>query len=249
VRKVRDRIQPLEADEFLRLALETSSQAAASELAIKGLERSRTQHVDPEGEVLLLREVFKGHLHARRARSAHAIARKMVELGALPEVTHADLGRACAALGWWTRAAQAYRLAARFAPARRRALHWASCSAALHHGQRHEEALAALDRAIRWSTGTRPLHRAYAALIRLDQGQTVSDLETVASDLELSRSGEGYGRYVLGLLALARGDRPLGRRYLREFLKRNVGDPLREATLSAEIARARKALRGASVAR
>jgi tetratricopeptide (TPR) repeat protein len=222
--------------------METRSQPAAGELAKQGLAAGRTHDLDPEGEVLLLREVFKAHLHAQRVRSAHAVARKMVRLGALPEVTHADLGRACAALGWWTSASQAYRLAARFAPARRRALHWASCAAALHHAERHEEALAALERAVRWSTTTRPLHRAYAALIQLDQGRHVDDLEVVTSELEAARCGEGYGRYVLGLLALARGDRARARRYLREFVRRNVGDPLREATLAAEIARAKRTL-------
>src|SRR5688572_4230894 len=118
--------------------METRSQAAAGELAKQGLAHAKANELDPEGEVLLLREVFKAHLHAHRPRSAHAVARKMVRLGALPEVTHADLGRACAALGWWMSASQAYRLAARFAPAQRRALHWASCAAALHHARRHE---------------------------------------------------------------------------------------------------------------
>ena len=237
----------LGADDFLRLSMETRSQAAAGELAKQGLANAHANghanDLDPEGEVLLLREVFKAHLHARRPRSAHAIARKMVRLGALPEVTHADLGRACAALGWWTSGAQAYRLAARFAPARRRALHWASCAAALHHGQRYEEALAALERAIRWSTGTRPLHRAYAALVELDHGHSVDDLAELTQELAAARCGEGYGRYVLGLLAASRGDRREARRYLREFIRRNVGDPLREATLAGEIARARRTLR------
>src|SRR5688572_3291556 len=130
---------PLQADDFLRLAMESHSPSVAGELAKRGLERGQSQDVDPEGQVLLLREVFKSHLHARRQRSAHAIARKMVRLGALPEVTHADLGRACTALKWWTGAAQAYRLAARFAPARRRSLHWACCASALHHAGRHDE--------------------------------------------------------------------------------------------------------------
>jgi tetratricopeptide (TPR) repeat protein len=248
VRKLRDRMGPLEPDDFLRLAVGSQSPAAAGEFAKRGL-KSKPSDLDPEGAVLLLREVFRAHLHEGRPRSAHAVARKMVRLGALPEVTHADLGRACAALGWWGRASQAYRIAARFAPARRRALHWAACASALHHGQRHDEALAALERAIRWSTGTRPLHRAYAALVQLDQGHPVPDLETIVHDLELARCGEGYGRYVLGLLALAGGDARRARKYLREFVHRNIGDPMREATLAAEIARARKTLRDQRVAR
>jgi hypothetical protein len=229
---------PLVAEDFLRLAMEAASPAAAGELAQKGLDAG-AHATDPEARVLLLREVFKAHLHAGRPRSAHAVARKMVRLGALPEVTHADLGRACAALGWWLRAAQAYRLAARFAPAHRRALHWGACASALHHARRHDESLAALERATRWSTSTRPLHRGYAAVVRLDQGHPVPDLAAITDDLEGARCGEGYGRYVLGLLALAQGDTTRGQRYLREFIDRNAADPLRAATLAAELARAR----------
>jgi hypothetical protein len=197
---------------------------------------------DSEGAVLLHREIFKAHLVAGRPRSAHAIARKMVRAGALTEVAHADLGRACAALGWWIRAAQAYRLAARFAPARRRALHWGACGSAFHHARHHDEAIAAFDRALRWSTTTRPLHRAQSVLVRLDRGEKVEDLDGVVADLELARCGEGYGRYVLGRLVIAGGDRRKGTTFLREFLRRNVGDALREATLAGEIRAARRLL-------
>ncbi len=228
-------------EEYLRLAMAATSPEQAVALAREGL--AVTPADDAEGKVLLEREIFKAHLIAGRPRSAHAVARKMVEAGALPEVTHADLGRACAALGWWGRAAQAYRLAARFAPARRRSLHWAACASAFHHAEQHENALAALDRALRWSTRTRPLHRAHAALIRVDRGESVEDLEALVADLEAAPCGEGYGRYVLGRLAFTAGDRRGGARFLREFLRRNVGDPLREATLAGEIHAARALLR------
>jgi tetratricopeptide (TPR) repeat protein len=217
----------------------TSPDEAASH-ARKGLAQIAAD--DAEGAVLLQREIFKAHLMSGRPRSAHAVARKMVRGGALPEVAHADLGRACAALGWWVRAAQAYRLAARFAPARRRALHWGACGSAFHHARHHDQAIAAFDRALRWSTTTRPLHRAQAALVRLDRGEKIDDLDGVVADLELARCGEGYGRYVLGRLIIAGGDRRKGAGFLREFLRRNVGDALREATLAGEIREARKLL-------
>lgn len=228
-------------EEYLRQAMAASSPEQAAALARQGL--AVTLASDTEGKVLLEREIFKAHLLAGRPRSAHAIARKMVLAGALPEVAHADLGRACAALGWWVRAAQAYRLAARFAPARRRSLHWAACASAYHHAAQHDNALAALDRALRWSTRTRPLHRAYAALVRMDRGETVDGLDALVADLEAAPCGEGYGRYVLGRLAFAVGNRREGARFLREFLRRNVGDPLREATLAGEIHSARSLLR------
>ena len=197
---------------------------------------------DTEGAVLLLREIFKAHLAMKRHRSAHAVARKMVTLGVLSEITHADLGRACAALGWWLPAAHAYRLAARFAPARRRALHWGACASAFQHAEAYPESLAALDRAIRWSSGTRPLHRAHATLVRIDRGEQIDDVAAVVAELECARCGEGYGRYVLGCLAMASGRKTDGRRWLREFVRRNAADPLKSATLAGEIRRARSLL-------
>ena len=249
MRKLRDRIGPLTADDYLRLAIHSASPTTAAAFAEKGL-RGTTEKLDPEVSVLLLREVFRAHLHARRLRSAHAVARKMVRLGALPEITHTDLGRACTALGWWVRAAQAFRIAARHAPARRRAMHWASVATALHHAGQSEDALSALERATRWSLTTRPLHRAYAALVHLDAGElpdTIDGLAEITRDLECARCGEGYGRYVVGLLYSVQGDDVRAMRHLRHFLRRNLGDPMREVTLAAEIHRARKTLRALRV--
>jgi tetratricopeptide (TPR) repeat protein len=242
VRKLRERLGPLDADDYLRLALGSASPAAAAVFAHKGLQGTPTV-VDPEVSLLLLREVFRAHLQARRVRSAHAIARKMVALGALPEIAYADLGRACAALGWWPQAAQAYRMAARHAPARRRAMHWEAVGTALHHARRPEDALAALERAARWALTTRPLHRAHAALVRLDGGVPEEALQGVLEDLETAPCGEGYGRYIAGLLRESLGDHAQARRHLRAFVRRNRHDATRAVTLATELRRAVKALR------
>lgn len=233
------------ADDYLRLAIQTGSPAAAGAYAEKGL-RDASEKVDPETMLLLLREIYRSHFYAGRLRSAHAVARKMVRMGVATEIAHVDLGRVCLSLGWWTRAAQAYRIAARNAPARRRAMHWSSAAIALHHGGDLEGALGALERAVRWSLGTKPLHRAYIALVRLDGGATADQLEGLPeciADLEVARCGEGFGRYVLGLLYAATGDDARARTSLRTFVKRNVGDPMRAHTLAAEIKRARATLR------
>lgn len=240
MRKSRERVSPPDPEDFLRLAA-ASSPEAAGQLAGTALKEHRG-NLDPEGALLLLREVFKAHLHANRPRSAHAVARKMVATGALQEIAHADLGRACSALGWWLRAAQAFRLAARFSPAQRRGIHWGACAAALHYGGRTEEALAALDKALRWSTTARPLHRAHAAMMRLESGQAVEDLEGLVEELRASRASEGYGRYVLGMLAQLRGQPEEARPLLEEFVRRNGADPLKRATLAGELARARRVL-------
>ncbi len=233
------------ADDYLRLALHTGSPDAAAVYAEKGL-RFASDRVDAETRVLLLREIYRSHLFARRVRSAHAVARKMVRLGVAQEIAHVDLGRACMALGWWQRAAQAYRIAARNAPASRRALHWFSAGIALHHDGRFDEALGALERAVRWSIGTRPLHRAYEAVVRLDAGEevdSITDLAERMTDLEAARCGEGFGRYVLGLLCAETGDLAGARRNLAAFVRRNRADPMRAVTLAHALRRARRCLR------
>ncbi len=233
------------ADDYLRLAIRTGSPVDARGYAERGL-RTVGDAMDAETRLLLLREIYRSHLYARRLRSAHAIARKMVRIGVAQELAHADLGRACAAMGWWVRAAQAYRIAARNAPASRRSLHWAQVGTALHHAGQFDEALSAYERAVRWSLGARALHRAQSMLAQVDRGddpQAVEGLHALLDELHDARCGEGYGRYVRGLLHLSLGETDEARRNLVAFLKRNVSDPMRATTLSAEIRRARLTLR------
>lgn len=237
----------MDAADYLRLAMASSSPREAMRLAIEGLAHAdealaRGEEDDAESRLLLLREVFKAHLREGRPRSAQMVARKMTRLGALSEVAHADLGRACAASGRYEHAARSYRLAARFAPANRRATHWSATAMALWNARQPDEALAALERAERWSTTTRPLHRAQHAMIELSRGRAVSELAAVTADLDASRAGEGYGRFVLGMIAHYRGERERARPLLLEFVSRNSNDPLRVATLAGELARAREAL-------
>jgi len=250
VAKARDSFElAADSSDYLRLAMAAEDPRRAAALARQGLERaeeatSRGEEDDPESRLLLLRELFKAQLRANRPRSAHAIAKKMTRVGALAEVANADLGRACSALGWFEHAARAYRLAARFAPANRRATHWAASAMALFHGGHSDESLAALERALRWSTQTRPLHRAQVALVELTRGVAVPDLAAIIADLDASRAAEGYGRYVLGSIAMLQGDRARGESLLKEFIARNASDPMRAATLAGELSRARSALRG-----
>lgn len=244
MRKQRD----LSADDYLRLAIGTGTPAEAALLAARGLRQDGAGEaaIDPETRLLLLREIYRAHLHARRLRSAHAVAKKMVKLGVATEIAHVDLARAAAALGWWPAAAQAYRIAARNAPAARRAMHWGAVAVALHHAGLLDDALSALERAVRWSLSTRPLHRAYAALVQLDAGRPVGELEQlgdVIHELACARCGEGFGRYVRGLLEAARGDDARAVEHLEHFLQRNGDDPLRSITLAAELRRARMTLR------
>lgn len=241
VRKVR----PTSAEDFLRLAAHTGSSTLAADYAKKGL-RSSGDRADPETTVLLLRELYRNHLSARRLRSAHAIARKMVRVGALQEFAYADLARAQAALGWWPRAAESHRIAARVAPASRRSIHWGFLALALDRQGRHDEALSAFERAARWSATNRPLYRAQHALSQLESGSSsssITDLDERVTELECARCGEGYGSFVLGLLYSHKQDPKRARRLLRQFVKRNASHPLRSVTLAWELRRARAELR------
>jgi tetratricopeptide (TPR) repeat protein len=244
VRKQHD----LSADDYLRLAISTGSPVEAAVLAERGLRRGGAgeEGIDPETRLLLLREIYRGHLHARRLRSAHAIAKKMVKLGVAVEIAHVDLGRAAMALGWWQNAAQAYRIAARNAPASRRAMHWGAVAVAFHHAGQFDDALSALERAVRWSLSTRPLHRAYTALVQIDAGRHPKEIEHLSEmiqELECARCGEGFGRYVLGLLQAARGEDVRAIEHLQHFIERNANDPLRSIALAGELRRARAMLR------
>ncbi len=203
--------------------------------------KTRGDEVDQESHLLLLRELFKATMREGHPRSAHAVARKMVRLGVMSEVANADLARASAGLGWFVSAAHAYRLAARYAPATRRALHWSSCAMALWHAERHDEANAALERAVRWSSTTRLLHQAQGMMVELSRGVHAKELTAVMADLELGAQAEGYGRFVLGWVKHRLGN-PDGLPFLKEFLRRNEHEPLRAATLRGEIAKAHLAL-------
>lgn len=233
------------ADDYLRLSVHSRTPTVGGDIAQRGL-RLAEAPMDADAHLLLLREIYRSHLYARRVRSAHAIARKMVRLGVMQELAYADLGRACAALGWWRKAALAHRIAARNAPATRRSLHWAHAGSAFQHGGFYEEALGAYERAVRWSLTQRPLHRGQRLVCLLDQGESAADLEELPEVLDMlteARCGEGYGRYVRGLLHHARGEFAEARLQLATFLKRNGDDPLKSTTLRYELARTRATLR------
>jgi hypothetical protein len=86
--------------------------------------------------------------------------------------------------------------------------------------RRYAEASAALERAARWGTHDKPLYRAHLALVRIAAGERVPrDLQTTIEDLAAAPCGRGYGRFVLGHLAYAAGEREAARRFLEAFLR------------------------------
>jgi hypothetical protein len=69
------------------------------------------------------------------------------------------------------------------------------------------------------------------------------DLRDIVQALEGARCREGYGEYLLGMIALTSGDRRKAAGLLRAFLRRNASlDAAKALTLREELRRARTAL-------
>lgn len=230
-------------EEYLRLALDAPTPAERARIAKLGLEAGSHHDLVPDTEVLLLRQVYLGHLDARRWRDAADVAMAMVRTGALKDVAHHDASRAFAALGDQRKAIAQQRSAARAAPPERRSFHYWALGTLLQFAGDYEAAEAALARGERWAHVDRPLLRAHRAWIRLEAGRAVEGLDAITDELERAKAGRGYGQLVLGMLRLAMGDERRAAVHLRAFLRRNAGaDPGKAVTLQEELRRARLAL-------
>jgi tetratricopeptide (TPR) repeat protein len=193
---------------------------------------------------MLLRQLYLSHYEQRRFDDALAIARQMLALRVLPDVCHHDIARAMAALGQIDAAVGELRLAARTAPARRRAFHLWTLGSVLFLNGRHELAEAVMQRALRWSTTERPLYAGHLALIRIARDQPPGDLVELIEQLAAAPCGQGYGRLVLGLLCERAGRAAEARSYLRTFLDRSrQGRPALALALAGEVELAEEHLR------
>jgi hypothetical protein len=135
------------------------------------------------------------------------------------------------------------RVAARRGPPSRRPFHWWTLGSVLFLEHRYSEAVAALERAVRWGTHDKPLYRAHLALVRLAAGEPVDDLQSTIDDLAAAPCGQGYGRFVLGHLAYAAGAWTSARRLLEAFIRRTeTSRPALGLSLGRELAMARATL-------
>lgn len=200
--------------------------------------------LDPETQSLMLRQLAQKRFEEGRYDDAVALGQRIVRLGVLVDMGHHEIARAHSARGRHMRAADAELLAARAAPAERRSFFWWSLATHLEHAGETDRALDALRRASRWATEAgRPLYRAHAASIRLGAGRAVRDLPSIVRSLEESPQAQGYGRYLLGLIAHHTHD-PRAAVHLRAFLRRHASsDAAVLKTLSVELAEARRLLR------
>jgi tetratricopeptide (TPR) repeat protein len=201
------------------------------------------EELDPDTHTLLLRQLFLAHFEARRFSEAVSIASQMAAVGAMQEVAYADLARAHQALDDLPSAIDAQRKAARAAHPSRRSFHY-WCLATLEHFDGDVPAARkTLARALRWAHADRALLEAHDAYIALSAGIAVDDLEVKISALGKSRAREGYGQWLLGMIAHEMGDSRRAAVHLRTFLRRLASaDPAKAFTLREEMRRARSIL-------
>ena len=235
-------LDPEAPEDFLWLALHAADAAKREKWARAGLAVDG-EELDPDTQVLLLRQLYLAHLDRRRLREAADIVRQMTAVGAMADVAHHDAARAMWALGDTEAAIREQRLAARAAPATRRSFHAWSLATWQHFAGDVDGALTSIRRARRWASRAAPLLRAHEAYIKLDAGRAVRKLDEILRELQRSRSREGYGQFLLGMLAFHMGDRRRAAPHLRSFLRRNASaDEAKALTLREELRRARLAL-------
>ena len=227
---------------LLQRAIAARTASARARYARKGL-ASRAP-LDRVTQSMLLRQLYLAHFEQEQFGKAHDVAEQMLELGLLPDVCHQDLARVLVVLGDVDAAADHLRLATRAAPARRRAFHLWTLGSVLFLAGRLVEAEGAMRRAVRWGTTDRPLYVAHLALLRLEQGEQVPRLEEVVEQLEEAPCGQGYGRFVLGMLCHHAGRPGDSERYLLSFVKRTrSARKALELSLAGELAIAEERLR------
>lgn len=242
MKRAREGASPVaSAEAFLQKAMAATSAAARARLARQGL-ASRAP-IDRVTQSMLLRQLYLALFEQRQLEAAREIAEQMIPIGVLPDVSHHDLARVLSALDDVDGAAGQLRLAARTAPASRRAFHLWTLGSVLYMARKYEGARSALLRAIRWSTSDRPLYEGHLALVSLAQHAKAEDLAGVISRLQEAPCGQGYGRFVLGMLCW-HAQRPQdAQRYLRAFVSRTrAGRPALRIALEQELALAEKRL-------
>lgn len=218
-----------DADERARLAREA--------LALDDPRRS------PDTTFLLLRQLYLAHLEHERHEPAIAVAREMLGVGVFADLAHNDLGRVHAARGDFRAAIAAQRDAIAAAPPERRSFQAFFLATLEQFSGDLRGALATVAKAERWAGRDRPLVRALGAHLRLEAGLAVPSLDEIVHELSRSKAREGYGQYLLGMLAHQMGDVRRAGVHLRAFLRRNAAiERAKRITLEEELRRARRIL-------
>jgi tetratricopeptide (TPR) repeat protein len=230
------------AEEYLQRALTAPDAPSRARWAQRGLALD-SEDLAPDTQVLLLRQLYLAHVEGRRFRKAIEVAGQMAAIGPLRDIAHHDAARVLAGLGETHEAIAAQRLAARHAPAARRSFQLWSLATLLHFAGEVDEALRVLRRAERWAHRDRAMIRAHAAYVRLGADLACPELSAIVTDLQKSQAREGYGQWLLGMIAYELGDHRKAAAHLRAFLRRHAAhDEAKTLTLREELRRARLAL-------
>jgi tetratricopeptide (TPR) repeat protein len=231
----------LSAEDILQRAIAATTARSRRLWARRGL--SLRSALDRTTQSLLLRQLYLSYYEDRRFDKAAEISEQLVALDVLPDVAQQDAARAKQALGDIEGAASHLRLAARVAPASRRAFHFWTLGSLYFLARRYDEAAAALTRAARWGTTDKPLYQAHLALAQRAGGKSAEDLDAVIAHLEDAPAAQGYGRFVLGHLFYYAGRPDDARRHLEAFIRRTTGGrPAMAIALEGEVTRARETL-------
>lgn len=227
---------------FLRRATLARTSGARAKYAQRGL--SHGGSLDDTTRSMLLRQLYLSHMEGREFEQALNVAQQMIDTLVMPDVARQDAARACLGLGDVDAAVQHLRIASRVSPAARRAFHLWTLGTVLYLNGRAEDAVGALERALRWGTIDKPLYAAQAALARHAMGEHDSDFDSLREALADAPCGQGYGQFVLGELAFVQGDYTAAHRYLSAFVNRTTtGRVALAVALEGEIRRARRLLR------
>ncbi len=240
--KVQERppARPPTAEDSLARAVAARTASTRARHARAGLSAPK---LEDDTRALLLRQLYLAHFETHRFAKARTVAEEAISTGELVDVGHQDAARAAFAMGDLDGALVHLRAAARVGPVARRGFHHWTIGSYLYVSGRYAEAASALERAHRWSTNERPLYRAHWTLAELAGGAIVEDARTHLHELANVPCGQGYGRFVLGMLAMALGDRAPARKYLEAFVKRTTEQrPILATSLGAELALARDTL-------
>ncbi len=223
-------------------ALEKALHARTPEARARHARMGLARRCDVETQGLLLRQLYLGELESGDYARARAAAEQLVEVGTMPDVAHHDAARACQAMGDFDAAIAHLIEAARVAPAPRKAFHLSTLGGLLYAIGRADEAIVHLEAAAREGTLPAPLVRGQLALAR-GEGCRKTELDRAYRELVADASAEGYGRFVLGELAFARGDRRHAQTHLEAFLTRTRrARPAARAALAPESERATRTL-------
>ena len=228
-------------EQALLVALRSARPEQRKQAAEQGLAMDRMLTRDTQ--VLLLRQLYIAHVELRQLRRAAEIATRAARLGPLQDIAWHDASRALAALGDSHEALLAQRRATRCAPPERRSFQLWGLATLQHHQGDIDAALATLLKAMRSAQRDRALLRAHAAYIRLDAGRPARNLRRTLDTLRASPNAEGYGRFLLGMIAHLMGDDREAVVHLQAFLRRNADAGIaKELTLREELRRARAVL-------